>query len=50
MLRKWQHFHQCPKMGVCTEWVDGDGWMNQDFNQKIRISNEIFSAEKSVFT
>ena len=23
MLRKWQHFHQCPKMGVCTEWVDG---------------------------
>jgi hypothetical protein len=34
MLRKWQHFHQCPKMGVCTEWVDGGGWMNQDFNQK----------------
>ena len=48
MLRKWQHFHQCPKMGVCTEWVDGGGWMNQDFNQKIRIPNEIFSAEKSV--
>ena len=34
MLRKWQHFTQCPKMGVCTEWVDGGGWMNQDFNQK----------------
>ncbi len=47
MLRKWQHFTQCPKMGVCTEWVDmrasATTWI-----WNIPISNEIFSAEKCV--
>ena len=50
MLRKWQHFHQCPKMGVCTEWVDGVGWMNQDLNQKYSNFKRNIFGRKVCFT